>query len=63
MCNTFDEYWNRGLEQGRKETGQIKKVIKILFESGRNEDLQRALDDDEYLQQLLKEFIPATNNI
>ena len=51
---------NKGLERGRSEGISIgeKRTISLVakfFEAGREEDLKRAMSDNTYLQQLLKE--------
>ncbi len=43
-----------GQAEGRAEMARLNKLYASLLASGRSSDLQRALDDPEYLKQLLE---------
>ena len=43
-----------GRAEGRAEMARLNKLYASLLASGRSSDLQRALDDPEYLKQLLE---------
>ena len=64
-----EEAWEEGLAEGRAEgraeghaegqeeaTVRLNKLYSCLLTSGRADDLQRALKDPVYLEQLLQEF-------
>ena len=42
-----------GRESGRKE---IIELMNILINSGRQEDMKRAIEDEEYMERLMKEL-------
>ena len=43
-----------GRAEGQAEMARLNKLYASLLASGRSSDLQRALDDPEYLKQLLE---------
>ena len=55
MC----EIMERIEQDGRKEERErINKLILILTQSGRTDDLVRAASDSDYQEQLLNELVP-----
>ena len=55
MC----EIMERIEQDGRKEERErINKLILILTQSGRTDDLVRAASDPDYQEQLLDELVP-----
>ena len=55
MC----EIMERIEQDGRKEERErINKLILILTQSGRTDDLVRAASDPDYQEQLLNELVP-----
>ena len=69
MCDpiqmALDESFSKGLRSGRKEgrmqgaavaTDNITSLFSKLRSSGRNDDLDRALADREYLNKLMAEY-------
>ena len=68
MCELFDQYERRGRAQGLAEgeergraEGKIEgearfaKLLQVLIEGGRNDDLKRAASDQSYREQLYVE--------
>lgn len=65
MCDALKEFFKedleeahaRGREEGsRQETRRISMLTARLLKEKRLEDLQRSTEDDEYREQLLKEY-------
>lgn len=60
VCELFDQYERKGRTVGRVE-GKIEgenrfaKLVQILMDSGRNEDLRKAATDQKYREQLYME--------
>ena len=57
----WDDARNIGLEDGRKEgrkegRGNLNVIYADLFKAGRVEDVQRAVQDPEYLKQIMSEY-------
>lgn len=48
-----EEGREEGRESGRKE---IIELMNILINSGRQEDMKRAIEDEEYMERLMKEL-------
>ena len=48
-----EEGRKEGRESGRKE---IIELMNILINSGRQEDMKRAIEDEEYMERLMKEL-------
>lgn len=45
------------LEEGRVEGEErLSKLVRILLENGRNDDLNRAMTDADYRKQLYQEY-------
>ena len=65
MCELLDKYEKRGERRGEKR-GQkrgekkglerVNKLIKLLIQNNRLEDLQRSAEDKVYQEQLFAEF-------
>ena len=53
MCETFDEYENRGIARGEQRFAAL--VTKLLADS-RTEDLQKATTDEAFRNNLYKEY-------
>lgn len=52
VCELFDQY----VRQGRKEgEGRLAKLIQVLLDGERNEDIKRAVSDRNYREQLYAE--------
>ena len=65
MCDALKEFFKedleeahaRGREEGsRQEAIRISMLTAMLLKEKRLEDLQRSTEDDEYREQLLKEY-------
>ena len=49
--------FNAGKEEGREEEREdVTFVLSKLFEAGRTDDLQKALNDKVYLNSLIQEY-------
>lgn len=68
VCELFDQYVRQGEEKGRLEgrsegrsegmkegENRLARLVQILMDSGRNEDLKRALSDQSYRSRLYGE--------
>lgn len=57
MCNVSEGVFERGIERGI-EQGELKlsKLIEALLQSGRTEDIQKEVSDDEARKQFYREF-------
>ncbi len=53
MCNVSEGVFERGIEQGELK---LSKLIEALLQSGRTEDIQKAVSDDEARKQFYREF-------
>lgn len=56
-----DSYWDDLKEEGERigiEKGKQKltKLLRILEDSGRNDELSKVIRDEEYQEKLMKEF-------
>lgn len=64
VCELFEQYERKGRAEGREE-GKIEgkaegenrfaKLVQLLIDSGRNEDLRKAATDQKYREQLYME--------
>ena len=52
MCELFDQYERRGMERGEN---RFAKLMQILMDSGRNDDLRKAATDQKYRERLYQE--------
>lgn len=68
VCELFEQYERKGRAEGREEgkmEGKIEgkaegenrfaKLVQLLIDSGRNEDLRKAATDQKYREQLYME--------
>ena len=60
VCELFDQYVRQGRaegkEEGRKEgETRFARLMQLLIDSGRSEDLKRAVSDENYRVQLYME--------
>ena len=57
MCSVMEELRNEGMQQG-KNLGMQKfaELTKQLLALGRTNDLNRAIEDDQYRDKLMKEL-------
>lgn len=57
MCNVSEGVFEKGLEKGI-EHGEVKlsKLIRALLQSGRTEDVQKAVSDETARKQFYREF-------
>ncbi len=57
MRNVRKEEREEGREEGRKEgRKEAVELFQKLMESGRDDELKRALSDREYLEELYREY-------
>lgn len=61
MCNVSEGVFEKGLELGLEkgiEHGEVKlsKLIRALLQSGRTEDVQKAVSDETARKQFYREF-------
>ena len=57
MCEILDKIENRGIAIGEKHgRNEINRLVAILLEDNRIDDLKRAVHDEEYQQQLMIEY-------
>lgn len=49
VCELFDQYVRRGKAEGEN---RLAKLVQVLMDSGRNEDLRKALSDQSYREKL-----------
>ena len=61
MCKAFRDHWNDGRETGRNEGRSeglktLGDLFKKLKQDGRMEDWMRAIEDNEFRDQLLQEY-------
>ena len=52
VCELFDQYERRGMERGEN---RFAKLMQILMDSGRNDDLRKAATDQKYRERLYQE--------
>ena len=52
VCELFDQYERRGMERGEN---RFAMLAQMLMDSGRNDDLRRAISDRSYREQLYME--------
>lgn len=64
VCELFDQYVRQGKAEGRTEgrlegrtegENRLARLVQMLIDSGRNEELQKALSDQSYRDQLYLE--------
>ena len=56
VCELFDQYVRQGIAEGEKKgENRFAKLVQVLMDSGRNDDLKRAVADQSYRQQLYVE--------
>ena len=64
VCELFDQYVRQGRNEGRIEgknegraegESRLAKLVQLLIDSGRNEELRKALSDQGYREQLYME--------
>ena len=60
MCELFDQYERKGRAEGIKEgekkgENRFAKLAQMLMDGGRNDDLRRAISDQNYREQLYME--------
>lgn len=56
VCELFDQYVRQGKAEGKVEgENRLARLVQMLIDSGRNEELQRALSDQGYRNQLYTE--------
>ncbi len=56
VCELFDQYVRQGRTEGRKEgENRFARLVQILMESGRNEELKRAVSDQNYREKMYME--------
>lgn len=56
VCELFDQYLRQGKTEGRAEgENRLAKLVQVLMDNGRNEDLKKALSDQSYREQLYME--------
>lgn len=60
VCELFDQYERRGMRRGmekgiEKGENRFAMLVQMLMDSGRNDDLRRAISDRSYREQLYME--------
>lgn len=56
VCELFDQYERRGIEKGMERgENRFAKLVQILMDSGRNDDLRKAATDQKYRERLYQE--------
>lgn len=64
MCELFDQYERKGRAEGRAEgkaegkaegENRFAKLVQILMDNGRDDDLRKAVSDQKYREQLYME--------
>lgn len=60
VCELFDQYIRQGKIEGKTEgraegENRLAKLVQVLMDNGRNEDLKKALSDQSYREQLYME--------
>lgn len=56
VCELFDQYERKGREEGREEgENRLARLMQALISSGRNDDLEKAVFDQDYRKQLYAE--------
>lgn len=56
VCELFDQYERRGRARGKIEgENRFAKLVQILMDSGRNDDLRKAATDQKYRECLYQE--------
>lgn len=56
VCELFDQYVRQGKSEGRLEgENHFARLAQVLMDSGRNDDLRRAISDPSYREQLYME--------
>ena len=53
MCTVMEELRNEGIKQGMQKFAELTKQLLAL---GRTNDLNRAIEDTQYRDKLMKEF-------
>ncbi|MCM1124839.1 MAG: hypothetical protein NC429_00005, partial [Lachnospiraceae bacterium] len=56
VCELFDQYERKGRAEGRIDgENRFARLVQILMDAGRNDDLRRALSDQKYREYLYQE--------
>lgn len=56
MCELFDQYVRQGRKEGRREgENRFARLVQILMDNGRSEELKRAVSDLNYRERLYME--------
>lgn len=56
VCELFDQYERKGRAEGKAEgENRFAKLVQILMDNGRNDDLRKAASDQKYREQLYME--------
>lgn len=56
VCELFDQYVRQGRKEGRAEgENRLAKLIQMLMDGGRSEDVKKAVSDQNYREQLYVE--------
>lgn len=56
MCELFDQYVRQGRKEGRREgENRFARLVQILMDDGRSEELKRAVSDLNYRERLYME--------
>ena len=57
MCTVMEELRNEGFQQGKNQgVQQFASLTKKLLSLGRTNDLNRAIEDEQFRNKLFKEF-------
>lgn len=56
VCELFDQYVRQGRKEGREEgENRFARLVQMLMDSGRNEELKKAVSDQNYRERLYME--------
>lgn len=60
VCELFDQYVRQGRKEGREEgreegENRFARLVQMLMDSGRNEELKKAVSDQSYRERLYME--------
>lgn len=56
MCELFDQYIRQGRAEGeRKGENRFAKLVQVLMDDGRTDDLRRVVSDQNYRERLYVE--------
>ena len=57
MCELLEKYRKQGERRGEKKgLERVNKLVKILLQNGRLDDLKRSTEDKAYQRKLFEEF-------